>query len=373
MRIAFFPSFRSLDHGHSSGLVSIARDLHRAMLDEGHEVLIPFSRSMEWLYLRPWRWPDAFLQAWRADRILRRNRPDCWLTYHSYYRGPDVVGPLLARRHRLPYFILAPSYATKYRRRLKTWPGFHLNRRALTAADLLFVNKRRDAENLRRLVADDRIVYIPPGIRTANFPSDAGLRSRMRERLGLAGRRVVITAAMMRPGVKEEGIAFVIEACAGLLPRVPGLHLLVVGDGPGRSRLEEKAGRLLPGACTFAGLVEPARMHEYYHAGDVFAFPGINEALGMVYLEAQCCGLPAVATSHDGAPEVVADGISGIIVPPFDTEAFAAAIARLLADDALRERMAGQAMARVRREHDILVNYQAMFQRMGRYCDGGRP
>ena len=372
MRIAFFPSFRSLDHGHSSGLVSIARDLHRAMLDSGHEVLLPCTQSMEWLYLRPWRWPATLWQAVRADRILRRSRPDCWLTYHSYYRGPDLVGPLMARRHHLPYFILAPSYATKYRRRLKTWPGFVLNRRALAAADLLFVNKRRDADNLRRLVAAEKIVYVPPGIRTANFPADGRSRDRIRDQLGLAGKRVVVTAAMMRPGVKEEGIAFVIEACAGLLPRIPELHLLVVGDGPGRARLADMAAQLLPGACTFAGLVEPARMHEYYQAGELFAFPGINEALGMVYLEAQCCGLPAVATSHDGAPEVVADGAGGIIVPPFDPGAFAAAIASLLEDDGLRRRMAEEAMARVRREHDIQVNYRALFQRMGLYCEGGR-
>ena len=370
MRIVFYPSFRSLDHAHNSGLVSIARDLHRAMLDEGHEVLMPFSQSMEWIYLRPWRWPAALRQAWQADRSLREAGADCWLTYHSYYRGPDVAGPWLARRHGLPYCILAPSYATKYRRRLKTWPGFHLNRYALEAADLLFVNKRRDAENLRRLVAADRIVFIPPGIRTAAFPSVPGLRETMREKLQLAGRAVVVTAAMMRPGVKEEGVAFVIEACASLRRRIPALHLLVLGDGPGRSRLEEQAGKMLPDACTFAGLIAPEIMHEFYHAGDVFAFPGINEALGMVYLEAQCCGLPVVATSHDGAPEVVADGETGLIVPPFSLPDFAGAVARLLEDGPLRRRMAEAAMARVRREHDIRTNYRLLFARIAERCPG---
>jgi glycosyltransferase involved in cell wall biosynthesis len=370
MRIVYYPSFRSLDHGNASGLVSIARDLHRAMLEEGHEVLMPLSQSMEWIYLRPWRWLAILRQARQADQALREFGADCWLTYHSYYRGPDVVGPWLARRHGLPYFILAPSYATKYRRRLKTWPGFHLNRRALEAADLLFVNKRRDAENLRRLVAADRTVFIPPGIRTEVFPAVPGLREAMRQKMNLADRAVVVTAAMMRPGVKEEGIAFAIEACAGLRRRIPSLHLLVLGDGPGRKRLEEQAGRMLPGACTFAGLIAPERMHEFYHAGDVFVFPGINEALGMVYLEAQCCGLPVVATSHDGAPEVVADGETGLIVPPFSLPDFAGAIGKLLEDGPLRGRMAQAAMARVRGEHDIRVNYRLLFARITQCCTG---
>ena len=128
MRIAFYPSFRALDHDRSSGLVSIARDVRAAMEAEGHEVVVPVRQSMEWIYLRPAAWPATLRQMWRADRDLRRARPDCWLTYHSYYRGPDVARPWLARRHGLPYCILAPSYATKYRRRLKTWPGLMIRR-----------------------------------------------------------------------------------------------------------------------------------------------------------------------------------------------------------------------------------------------------
>lgn len=121
---------------------------------------------------------------------------------------------------------------------------------------------------------------------------------------------------MFRPGVKEDGIAFVIDACAALKPEFPELHLLILGDGAGRGRLEERAQRTLPNAHLSRPRC-PQDMHAWYQAGDLFAFPGIGEALGMVYLEAQCCGLPVVATSHDGAPEVVADGEAGIIVPPF--------------------------------------------------------
>lgn len=372
MRIAYYPSFRSLDHARSSGLVSIGRDIRAAMEQDGHDVFIPLHESMEWIYLRPWRWPSLLHEARQAERQLR-TRPDCWLTYHSYYRGPDIVGPYLARRHGLPYFILAGSYATKYRKRFKTWPGFHLNRMALERADTVFVNKLRDVENLRRLLPADRVAYVRPGIRTRHFPQSQRLRDEMRSRLNLQDRRVVVTAAMMRPGVKEDGIAFVIDACAGLRGRVPDLHLLILGDGAGRQRLEDRAARLLPGAHTFAGTVAPPDMHRWYQAGDLFAFPGINEALGMVYLEAQCCGLPAVATSHDGAPEVVNDGETGFIVPPFSLEQFADALSRLLLDADLRAQLGRQARERVLREYDTEVNYRTMFATMAAVCQRRRP
>lgn len=368
MRIAFYPSFRALDHDRSSGLVSIARDVHSAMQAEGHEVVIPLSQSMEWIYLRPQAWPSTLRQAWQADKTMKRLRPDCWLTYHSYYRGPDLIGPDLARRNRIPYFILAASYATKYRKRLKTWVGFYLNRRTLLRADMVFVNKRRDVQNLGRLLPTECITYIQPGIRTQAFALDPTLRETMRSRWGLQDKRVVVTAAMMRPGVKEDGIAFVIEACAGLRQDIPDLHLLIVGDGPGRTRLEERARRLLPAAHTFVGRVPAPDMVTAYHAGDVFAFPGINESLGMVYLEAQCCGLPVVATSHDGAPEVVADGETGIIVPPFSLPDFARALSTLLSDTRLRARFSQQARERVLRRHDMGSNYHTMFQVMAAIC-----
>lgn len=365
MRVAFYPSFRPVDHVRSSGLVAIARDVHAALLAEGHAVRIPVARSMEWIYRRPQQWPGLAREMWRARHVRTDFAPQCWLTYHSYYRGPDVVGPILARRWGIPYCILAGSYATKYRRQLGTWAGFQLNRWALMRADLIFVNKRRDLENLRRLVPAERVAYIRPGIRVQTYAVRPGLREAMRAQLGLADTtRVVVTAAMMRPGVKEDGVAFVVDACARLRRTLPQVHLLVIGDGPGRERLMLRAAEALPGAHTFVGRVAPQDMHRYYQAGDVFAFPGINESLGMVYLEAQCSGLPVVATRHDGAPEVVADGVTGLIVRPFALDDFAHALAALLTDPVRRADMGRQAQERVLSLHDMQANYRMMFAAM---------
>jgi phosphatidylinositol alpha-1,6-mannosyltransferase len=101
-------------------------------------------------------------------------------------------------------------------------------------------------------------------------------------------------------------------------------------------------------------------MYRYYSAGDLFVFPGIREALGMVFLEAQACGLPVVAFDNAGVPEAVKDGVSGLLVTAFDAKAFEEAIVRLLNDFELRRKMGRAAKAYVRRHHDLNHNYQIM-------------
>jgi glycosyltransferase involved in cell wall biosynthesis len=92
-------------------------------------------------------------------------------------------------------------------------------------------------------------------------------------------------------------------------------------------------------------------------AADLFAFPGIRESLGMVYLEAQSVGLPVAAFDNGGIAEVVGRDETGFLTPPFDDAAFRAAVARLLDDRDLRRSMGEQAEARVRLRHDLSVNY----------------
>jgi phosphatidylinositol alpha-1,6-mannosyltransferase len=99
-------------------------------------------------------------------------------------------------------------------------------------------------------------------------------------------------------------------------------------------------------------------MYRFYSAGDLFVFPGIRESLGMVYLEAQSCGLPVVAFADGGVPEVVADEVSGYLVRPFDARGFNQAIARLLADSGMRRQMGKAASNYVRSRDDLNKNYR---------------
>lgn len=186
----------------------------------------------------------------------------------------------------------------------------------------------------------------------------------MRRRLGAENLSLVAATAMFRPGVKTAGLAFVIEACARLAERGRPIGLIIIGNGPGRNQLQRLAEKRLPGKVFFLGELSQSEMSVAYSAGDVFAFPGVDENLGMVYLEAQCCGLPVVASDHGGAPEVMVDGQTGILSPAFDLDRFAEAIDSLISDPTRREAMSRAARSHVLTNHDLFKNYRAMEEKM---------
>jgi glycosyltransferase involved in cell wall biosynthesis len=370
MRIALYAPFKPLDHPNPSGDLIIARGLRDFLEGRGHTVhpVSPF--RARWIYWRPWRLP-ALLREWRrADRRLAGEPADLWLTYHTYYKAPDLLGPGLSRRHGIPYIIFQGIYSTKRRKRFESWPGFHLNRRALLAARCVFTNRRDDRVNLRRLLPEDRIGYVAPGIRPGDFPFDPGARQALRDEWQVGGAMVILSAAMFRPGVKADGLAWTIRACGRLAAEGHDLLLVIAGDGRERTRLEGLAETHLPGRVRFVGKIPREALHRFYSAGDLFVFPGIRESLGMVYLEAQSCGLPVVAFANGGVPEVVGDGETGFLTPPFDDAGFDAAVATLIADDALRHRMGEAARRRVRERHDLDKNYGDMEMALRRIHGG---
>lgn len=181
---------------------------------------------------------------------------------------------------------------------------------------------------------------------------------------------MVVTAAMFRPDVKTRGLAWMIRTLGALRERGVDFILAIAGDGSQRQRLERLAQAHLPGRVRFAGRIPRSEMYAFYSAGDVFAFPGINEALGMVYLEAQCCGLPVVAFDNAGTPEVILRDQTGFLVSFQDGPGFVGAVERLLSDADLRREMGRAAARYVRSRHDLNANYGAM-ERMLEEMVGG--
>jgi glycosyltransferase involved in cell wall biosynthesis len=360
MKICFYAPFKPLSHPHPSGDLVTARGIVAFFESRGHEVVPASSLRCRWIYWKPWLWPRLAAERRRVVRRMGGRGFDLWFSYHSYYKAPDLLGPYAAPRLGLPYVLFQGVFSTKRRREWKTLPGFHLNRRTLLAARRVFTNKQVDLRNLRRLLPEGRIHYVAPGILPEEFTFDADARSRLRSDWGGGGTPVVLAVAMFRPGVKAEGLAGVIRACGELIRRGQHLRLVIVGDGRERPRLMGLARAELGGQAVFAGRVQRRELYRYYSAADVFAFPGIQESLGLVYLEAQSCGLPAVAFDNAGVPDAIRDGVTGILAPLNDGRRFAEAIARLLDDGGLRRWMGANASAYVRRCHDLKKNYQVM-------------
>jgi glycosyltransferase involved in cell wall biosynthesis len=360
MKICYYTPFKPLSHAHPSGDWVTATGIFSYLKNQGHQVIPASDLRCRWIYWKPWIWPQLRQETRRVVRQNFGRSVDLWLTYHSYYKAPDLLGAAAAKQMGIPYVIFQGIYSTKRRRAWKTRPGFYLNRRSLCAARHIFTNKKLDLFNLKRLIPENKISYIAPGLIPDDFTFDAGARVEIRRRLNLSDEPVVFSTAMFRPDVKTEGLAWVIRSCGELYRRGNPLWLVIAGDGKEKDKLKQLAKAHLPQRVRFVGHIARDEMYRYYSAGDLFVFPGIRESLGMVFLEAQACGLPVVAFDNAGVPEAVKDGVTGLLVPAFDANAFEEAIARLLNDSELRRNMGQAGKAHIRQNHDLNRNYQKM-------------
>jgi len=162
-------------------------------------------------------------------------------------------------------------------------------------------------------------------------------REELRAELGLDG-RLLAFAGRLGP---QKSLDVALEAVAA----VPGVTLAIAGDGPDRADLERHAQELgLGERARFLGGLPRDRVLRLFRAADAALLSSSWENFPHTVVEALAVGTPVVSTAVGGVPEVVADGENGLLVPPGDPAALAAALARLLDDDALRERL-GRAAA----------------------------
>lgn len=148
--------------------------------------------------------------------------------------------------------------------------------------------------------------------------------------------------------VEKKGFDLLLEAFARLAPGRPELGLVIGGDGDARARLATRARELgLDGRVALPGTLSRGQVAWAMQNAAVFVLPSRVEPFGIVVLEALRAGRPVVVSRRGGAPEIVRDGREGLVVDPFDLQALAGAIARVLDDDALGERLASAGAARV--------------------------
>jgi phosphatidylinositol alpha-1,6-mannosyltransferase len=183
--------------------------------------------------------------------------------------------------------------------------------------------------------AAQSMVKIAPGIDTDHFsPVDA---SQLREELELSNKKVIVSVGRL---VHRKGQDILIEAMPAIIKEVPQAHILMIGEGPYRSYLENRVKALgLQERVTFIGRIQYADLPRYICAGNLFAMPSRSrlaglevEGLGIVYLEASACGLPVIAGDSGGAADAVLEGQTGLVVDGTSKSDVAAAVVELLLD-----------------------------------------
>ena len=370
MRIYFYPPFKPLGHANPSGDLIIATGLADFLAGRGHDVVPVQSVRSRWIYWKPQTWPRIAADRARLRRSVRRDMPDLWLTYHTYYKAPDVIGPGVCMRAGLPYVIFQGMYSTKRRRDVRTLAGYWLNKKALLSADHVFTNRRDDLTNLRRIIPGDKLTYAAPGVFPDDFPFSEDGREEWRKNWGVGDAPVVVTAAMFRPGVKSRGLEWTIRACGRLLSQGRNLYLAVAGDGLERPRLEALARQELgrPNPPGRQGAARPDT--SFLQRRRCLRLPRLSGVPGYGLPgspELRPCPWWPCATG--GVPEVTVEGATALLASVDDFDGFSDNIGRLLQDLNLRRAMGRQAAGHVRRKHDLGVNYRLVDEKLRRVAE----
>lgn len=346
MHIGFYAPLKAPDDPVPSGDRQMARNLKAALEAAGHRVAL-ISRLRAFAP-RPDAPPLEALRLAAATELGRlgtawtdpARRPDLLFTYHLYYKAPDLLGLPLARRFALPYVTAEATLSS--RRSGEPWGERQaLVAEAVKAAALNICFTGRDRAGLAGTAPPGSLLDLPPFIDAAAF-TPAGPRP--------DGPVRFVTVAMMRPGDKLESY----RVLAAALDRLTSLdwHLTVVGDGPARTDVVAALAGLPATRVRWAGAVPAGAVAAFLREADIMAWPGFGEAFGVCYLEAEACGVPAVAVGNAGTPSVVEHEATGLLTGP-DPADYAAALARLVGDPALRARLAATAVATVRRRHSL--------------------
>jgi glycosyltransferase involved in cell wall biosynthesis len=295
--------------------------------------------------------PEPLTFSFRAWAELRRRRREFDVVHDNQGLGYGLLGvrrlglPLLATVHH-PVQVdlrleLAHAHTRRRRFALRRWYGFTRmqGRVARRLPRLLTVSKAARAEIVRELgVEPARIAVVPNGVDTDLFRPAA--------RTSGASPKIIATASA---DVPLKGLDPLLRAFARVRRVHAGVELTIVGqprpDGPTPRLLRELD---LGDSVRFVSGLSDAELAQLCGSADLAVVPSLYEGFSLPAAEAMACGLPLVATTAGGLPEVVgADGEAALLVPPGDPLPMAGAISALLADPGLRRRMGEHGRARV--------------------------
>lgn len=295
--------------------------------------------------------PEPRTFSWRVRRALAARPGQFDVVHDNQTFGRSLLGvmadgwPLLGTCHH-PITVdrtLDLAHAPTWRRRLvlRRWYGFvamqkKVARRIPRILTVSSSSKRDIVEQYG--VAPDHLEVVPVGVDDTHFRPHPGVAR-------VPG-RVMTTASA---DVPFKGLLPLVEAVAKVRTERPEAHLVVVGRLRPDSPVSAAIARLgLSGAVTFESGVSDDRMVELFAEATVAVVPSLYEGFSLPAVEAMACGVPLVATTGGALPEVVGEsGTTGLLVPPGDPSALAAAIGTIMGAPELAGRLATNARRRV--------------------------
>jgi len=269
---------------------------------------------------------------------------------HAHGYRSDLLGYVATRGFRRPAFVTTHHgwIRNNPRQEMMTKLVLRLCRRF---DGVEVVSERLLGELPSAIRQTDKVAIVRNAIVLDDYAS-TGARDRIRHELGLAGDDLLL-GVIGRISI-EKGCLEMVEAFAAVAAARPSVHLAFIGEGPLAAQVAERVRAAgLADRVRFLGHQTP--IQPFYEALDLLVSPSRTEGISNVILEALATGRAVVATRVGGTPEILEDGISGLLVPSEDPTALAAAIDRLVCDPALRSRLIEGGRARVARQFGFEV------------------
>jgi len=292
--------------------------------------------------------------AWFISKLVKRHKIDL---VHAHFAYPEGVAALLATKA-----VAKPLVLTLHGDDIVTEPSVNYGVRLQKRYDVMVRKALAEAERvlasstyvyqeaLNVGCCKERLVHLPNGVDLQRFnPLING--SSVKARLGITDHPMIFT---LRFHIAKNGIEYLIRAIPPVLREVPEAVVVIGGDGPLRVYHEALANKLGVSQHTlFVGRIPQEELPYYYAACDVFIIPSIIEAFGLVTIEAMACGKPVIGTNVGGIPDVITNGVNGIMVRPKDPQEIAEKLITLLRSSELRRELGLRGRKIVERKFDI--------------------
>jgi len=374
--VAFYAPLKSPLHPTPSGDRKIAR-LFIAALEQGgfHVDLASQLRTFDKTGDNHRQQRLIALAEKEAVRVMRRwqkqgFRPQAWFCYHLYYKAPDLLGPIICKALDIPYIVAEASWAEK--RANGPWSLYHqqVANALKIASKVISINPRdkvalTDFYTAQQPIKHSRLVSqnvfiddLPKNNDNDDINSEATQsvltlsRDDIARKYGLNTKLPwLITIAMMRVGDKHHSyqqLSRVVDKSE------QPYQLLIIGDGV--MKTDVHAIFSPHKQVKFAGALDNQQIRQLLPHFDLLVWPAINEALGMIFLEAQQSNVAVVAGDEGGVGSIVKHQVTGILVDAYDPEEMSVTIDALLANPAQLKQMKQAAAHYVIQHHSIAAS-----------------
>lgn len=351
--MSFYSPMKPLDSPIPSGDREISRGLYAFFKQQGHRPFV-ISRlvsrrkkfQMRRLTILTW-W---FI--WFPTFIKNLFKPaDLLFTYHSYYKAPDWLHPFISLITGTPYVVFEASFKPSLKRSSPFY--FYLLKFSFDRARLLFTDTKKDFFVLKEHFPD-KTFYIKPSVQTQTIVDPRAVKQKSYP-------LKLISLAMLRKDRKLPSVLWLVETLAELQEEGYEFFYQHIGGGEGFEDLKRACEKYLEkSSYALVGTKSPEEAQELLAGSDIFVYPGIGEAFGMVYLEAQAKGLPVVAFANGGVADAVSDGYSGYLCAPMNRKEYKARIIEFMNDDEKYKKFSQQARQYVLENHNQNKNYVEM-------------